>query len=41
MLFHILRHIDANERLVAIEEEFGERARELCLPDAGRAEEEE
>ena len=41
MLLHELRHIEADERLLAAEEELGQRARHLRFADAGRAEEEE
>src|SRR6185369_17014602 len=41
VLFHILRHIDADHRFVVVEEELRQGARELRLADAGRAEKEE
>src|SRR3989338_6730912 len=41
LFFYILRHIDANKRLVAVEEEFRKRAGELGLPYSGRAQEQE
>ena len=41
VLLHVLRHVDAHHRPLVVEEEVGERARELGLADAGRAEEQE
>ena len=41
MLLLILRHVDADHRLLVVEQEFGERPREFGLADAGRAEEQE
>src|SRR5204862_435616 len=41
VLLHVLRHVDLDHRVLVAEEELGERARELSLPDAGRAEEDE
>ena len=41
MLLHVLRHVDADERALVVEQEFGQRLRELGLADAGRAEEHE
>src|SRR5581483_2138395 len=41
VLLHVLRHVEADEGLLAVEEELGEGARELRLPDARRAEEDE
>ena len=41
VLLHELRHIEADQRLLAAEEEAGEGARHLRLADAGRSEEEE
>src|SRR3712207_8014183 len=41
VLLHVLRHVDAHHRVLVAEEELGERARQLGLPDAGRAEEDE
>ena len=41
VLLHVLRHVEADERVVAAEEEVGERAGELGLADAGRTEEHE
>src|SRR5262245_734636 len=41
VLFHVLGHVDADHRLLAVEEELGEGAGELGLPHAGRAEEDE
>ena len=38
---HVLGHVDADHRVLGVEEELGERAGELGLADAGRAEEEE
>ena len=40
MLLHVLRHVDSNHRVLAVEHQFSERASQLCLADAGRAEEE-
>ena len=37
----VLAHVDADERALVVEEELGQRARELGLPHAGRAEEDE
>ena len=41
MLLHVLRHVDLDHRVLVAEQELGERARELGLPHAGRAEEDE
>ena len=41
VLLHVLGHVDADHRVLGVEHELGERARELGLADAGRAEEEE
>ena len=41
VLLHVLRHVDAHHRPLVVEQELGERARELGLADAGRAEEQE
>ena len=41
MLLHVLRHVDADHGLLVVEEEVGERARQLRLADAGGAEEQE
>src|SRR3954470_17902017 len=41
VLLHVLRHVDADHRLLVAEEELGERARQLGLADARRAEEDE
>src|SRR3712207_7536151 len=41
VLLHVLRHVDLDHRVLVAEQELGERARELGLPDAGRAEEDE
>ena len=41
VLLHVLGHVDAHHRLLVVEQELGERARRLRLPDAGRAEEDE
>jgi hypothetical protein len=38
---HELAHVDLDERVLAAEHELGERLRELGLPDAGGAEEDE
>ena len=37
----VLAHVDAHHRVLVVEHELGERARELRLADAGRAEEDE
>src|SRR5206468_3331647 len=41
VLLHVLGHVEADERLLRVEEELGERARELGLPHARRPEEDE
>ena len=41
VLLHVLRHVDADHRVLGVEHELGERAGELGLADAGRAEEQE
>src|SRR2546425_5220835 len=41
VLLHVLRHVDLDHRVLVAEQELGERARELGLADAGRAEEDE
>src|SRR3954463_4012767 len=41
VLLHVLRHVDPDHRLLVAEEELGERAGELGLPDARGAEEDE
>ena len=41
VLLLVLRHVDADHRLLVVEQELGERARQLGLADAGRAEEQE
>ncbi len=41
MLLHELAHVDADQVLLGIEQELGERLAELGLADAGRAEEQE
>ena len=41
VLLLVLRHVDAHHRLLVVEQELGERARQLRLADAGRAEEQE
>ena len=41
VLLHVLAHVDARERLLVVEEEFGERLGELGLADAGGPDEEE
>ena len=40
-LFHVLRHVDLDQRVAIAEHEFRERAGEERLADAGRAEEDE
>ena len=40
-LLHVLAHVDAHHRLLVVEQELGERPRQLGLADAGRAEEHE
>ena len=40
-LLHVLAHVDARHRVLVVEEELGEGARELGLPDAGRTQEDE
>ena len=40
-LLHVLAHVDPGHRRVVVEQELGQRARELGLADAGRAEEQE
>ena len=40
-LLHVLAHVDADHRLLVVEEELRQRPRELGLADAGRAEEDE
>ena len=40
-LLHVLAHVDADHRLLVVEQEAGEGAGELGLADAGRAEEQE
>ena len=37
VLLHIFRHVDADHGVLVVEQEFGERAGELGLADAGRA----
>ena len=37
VLLLVLRHVDADHRLLVVEQELGERARQLGLADAGRA----
>ena len=34
MLFHVLGHVEANERAFVVEKKFGERSRKLGFPDA-------
>jgi hypothetical protein len=41
VLLHVLRHVEADERVVAAEQEVGQRAGQLRLADASRAEEHE
>src|SRR5919109_301540 len=41
VLLHVLRHVDPHHRVLVAEQELGERARQLGLADAGRAEEHE
>ena len=41
VLLAVLRHVDAHHGVLVVEEELGERLRELGLADAGRAEEQE
>ena len=41
VLLHVLGHVEADERVVAAEQQVRERPRELGLADAGRAEEQE
>src|SRR5687768_6272838 len=41
VLLHVLGHVEADERVIAAEQEVGQRAGELGLADAGRAEEHE
>ena len=41
VLLHVLGHVEADERVVAAEQEVRQRARQLGLADAGRAEEHE
>ncbi len=41
VLLHVLRHVDADHRVLRVEHELGQRARQLGLADAGRAEEQE
>ena len=41
VLLHVLRHVDPHHRLLGVEQELGQRLRQLGLADAGRAEEDE
>ena len=41
VLLLVLGHVDADHRLLVVEQELGERARQLGLADAGRPEEDE
>ena len=41
MLLHVLRHVDADQRRLVVEQEFGERLGQLGLADAGRPQEHE
>ena len=40
-LLHVLAHVDADHRVLVVEQELGERPGQLGLADAGRAEEQE
>ena len=40
-LLHVLAHVDAHHRALVVEQEFGQRAGELGLADAGRPQEDE
>ena len=39
MPLHVLRHVDTYQRVLVIEEKFGESSRQLGFSDAGRSEE--
>ena len=41
MALHVLRHVDAHHRVLVVEEELRERARQLRFSDAGRTHEDE
>ena len=41
VLLHVLGHVDADHRVLGVEHELGQRAGQLGLADAGRAEEQE
>jgi hypothetical protein len=41
VLLHVLGHVDPHHRVLGVEHELGQRARQLGLADAGRTEEEE
>ena len=41
VLLHVLGHVESDDRALVVEHELGERFRELGLPDARRAEEDE
>jgi hypothetical protein len=41
MLLHVLGHVEADQRIVAAEQEVGQRPRQLGLADAGRTQEDE
>ena len=41
VLLHVLGHVDADHGVLVVEEELGQRAGELGLPDAGRPQEDE
>ena len=41
MLLHVFGHVDADHRLLVVEQELRQRPRQLGLADAGRAEEDE
>ena len=38
---HVLRHVDADHRVLVIEKVFGQRTRQLGLPHTGRSHEDE
>ncbi len=41
VLLHVLRHVNAKQRMFVVEKEFGERSRKFGLADAGRTEKHE
>jgi hypothetical protein len=41
MLLHVLRHVEADQGVIAAEEEIGQRPGQLGLTDAGRPKEDE